>query len=100
MLSWKSCSKEIRPIQVRLLYSMVLINAAAPSNSQKNVLSGKSCSWRKSWAKAYTGRRYFSKVLYENDLKIKNKPSPERFNLRICIMKLSSGILNLVRLSL
>jgi hypothetical protein len=51
-----------------------------------------------SWA--HTDRRHFKKVLYENDLKIKNKPNPENFKLRIYTMKLSAGLLNLVRLSL
>jgi hypothetical protein len=53
-----------------------------------------------SWAKAHTDQRHFQKVLYENDLKIKNKPNPENFKLRIYTMKLSAGLLNLMRLSL
>jgi hypothetical protein len=53
-----------------------------------------------SWAKAHTEWHDFKKILYENDLKIKNKPNPENFKLRIYTMKLSAGLLNLVRLSL
>jgi hypothetical protein len=53
-----------------------------------------------SWAKAHTDWRHFKKVLYENNLKIKHKPNPENFKLRIYTMKLSSSFLNLVRLSL
>jgi hypothetical protein len=53
-----------------------------------------------SWDKAHTDWHHFKKVLYENDLKIKSKPNPENFTLRIYTMKLSAGLLNLVRLSL
>jgi hypothetical protein len=53
-----------------------------------------------SWAKTHTDWCHFLKVLYENDLKIKNKPNPENFKLRIYTIKLSAGLLNLVRLSL
>jgi hypothetical protein len=53
-----------------------------------------------SWAKAHTDWHHFKKVRYENDLKIENKPNPENFKLRIYTMKLSAGLLNLVRLSL
>jgi hypothetical protein len=53
-----------------------------------------------SWAKEHTDWRHFKKVLYENDLKIKKKPNPENFKLCIYTMKLSAGLLNLVRLSL
>jgi hypothetical protein len=49
---------------------------------------------QESWAKAHTDWRNFKKFLYENDLKIKNKPNREN------LMKLSAGLLNLVRLSL
>jgi hypothetical protein len=50
------------------------------------MLSGKSCSWEKSSAKAHPGGRYFKKVLYENDFKINNKPDLEYIKLRIyCI---------------
>jgi hypothetical protein len=44
---------------------MVLMTAGAPEKFLNNMLSGKSCSWRKSWAKAH-------RVLYEMILKIKN----------------------------
>jgi hypothetical protein len=37
-----------------------------------------------SWAKAHTDWRHFKKVLYENDLKIKNKPNPYLYNEVIC----------------
>jgi hypothetical protein len=63
------------------------------------MLSGKSCSWRKSRAKGHTGRRHFQKFLFENDLKIKNKNNPESFKLPIYTMKSSAGLPNLVRLS-
>jgi hypothetical protein len=32
-----------------------------------------------SWAKAHTDWHHFKKFLYENELKIKNKPNPENF---------------------
>jgi hypothetical protein len=53
-----------------------------------------------SWAKAHKDWHHFKKVLYENNLKIKNKPNLENFKLHIYTMKLSAGLLNLVRLSL
>jgi hypothetical protein len=45
-----------------------------------------------SWAKAHTDWCHFKKVLYEKDLKIKLKPYPENFKLRIYTMKLSAGL--------
>jgi hypothetical protein len=58
--------------------------------------------WRKSWAKEHTVRRHLKNILYENHLKIKNKPNQESFKLCIQIyrMNLSTGLPNLVRLSL
>jgi hypothetical protein len=51
-----------------------------------------------SWAKAHTDwhnfKKFFMKTIF------KNKPNPENFKLRIYTMKLSAGLLNLVRLSL
>jgi hypothetical protein len=35
------------------------------------------------WGKARPDWRHFKKVLYDNDLKIKNKSYPENFKLRI-----------------
>jgi hypothetical protein len=64
------------------------------------LLSGKFSSWEKSRAKAHPHGRHFYKVLYENDLKIKNKPDPGYFKLCIYTMKLSAGLPNLVRQSL
>jgi hypothetical protein len=43
-------------------------------------------------AKAHPDGRHFFKVLHENNLKIKNKPNPENFKLRIYTMKLSAGL--------
>jgi hypothetical protein len=70
--------------------------------SVKNMLSMKSCSWdtvnpglKRTWIGAI-----LSKFLYENYLKIKNKPNPENFKLRIYITNLSAGLPNLARLSL
>jgi hypothetical protein len=44
------------------------------------------------WAKAYTDGCYFNIVPNENNLKIKNKPNPENFELCIYTMKLSVGL--------
>jgi hypothetical protein len=44
------------------------------------MLSGQSCSWEKTWAKAHMGGYDFKKILYENDPKIKNKHDSENFN--------------------
>jgi hypothetical protein len=52
------------------------------------MLSGKSCSWRKSKAKAHTDRRHLKKILFDNDLKLKNNPYPENFKLPIYTVKL------------
>jgi hypothetical protein len=68
--------------------------------SSDEMLPGKSCSWRNPGLKRTWIGAILKKVLYENDLKIKNKPNPENFNLRIYTIKLSAGLLNLVRLSL
>jgi hypothetical protein len=43
------------------------------------MLSGKFWSWEKSRAKAHPDRRHFEKVLYENDLKIKDKPEKTNY---------------------
>jgi hypothetical protein len=64
------------------------------------LLFGKSYSLKKSRAKAHMDERHFKNILYENDLKIINKPNPENLKLHICTMKLSAGLPNLVRLSL
>jgi hypothetical protein len=61
------------------------------------MLSGKSCFWEKSRAKAHPDGRHFYKVLYEHNLKIKNKPDPEK--MRMYTMNLSASLPNLVRLS-
>jgi hypothetical protein len=64
------------------------------------LLPGKSCSWKNPGLKGTRIGAIFKNVLYDNDLKIKNKPNPENFKLRIYTMNLSAGLLNLVRLSL
>jgi hypothetical protein len=43
----------------------------------KNMLLGNPASGRKPGQKRTLDRHYFKKVLYANDLKIKNKPDPE-----------------------
>jgi hypothetical protein len=60
------------------------------------LLSGKSCSSEESRAKVHPYKCHFSKVLYDKDLKIKNKPNLENFELCIYTMKLSAGLPNLV----
>jgi hypothetical protein len=64
------------------------------------MLSGKSCNKEESWPKTHTERRHFQKMLYENDLKIKNKPNSENFKLRTYALKLPAGAPNFVILSL
>jgi hypothetical protein len=88
-----------------------LCGKSAPERSFSGVLderwskflSGKSCSWRKSCTgtgtKEQTARRHFQKVQCENDI-LKNKHNPESFELKIYPMRPSTGLPNLVRLSL
>jgi hypothetical protein len=63
-------------------------------------LSGTFFSSEEYRAKVHPDGRHFYKVLFENDLKIKNKPTPENFKLQIYTRKLSAGLPNLVILSL
>jgi hypothetical protein len=39
-----------------------------------NLLSGKSCTWGKSSSKAHPDRLHFQKLLFANNLEIKNNP--------------------------
>jgi hypothetical protein len=82
MLSGKSCSKEY----LRKGSEAPLAWFQFPQKHLKiseNMLSGISCCWEKSRANGHLDRRHFLKVLYENDLKIKNKPDQEYCKLRI-----------------
>jgi hypothetical protein len=60
--------------------------------SAKNMLSVKTSSWEKSRANVHPDERHFLYVLYENCTKIKNKPNPKYFQLRIYTMTLSAGL--------
>jgi hypothetical protein len=63
-------------------------------------LPGKSCSWRNPGLKRTQIGAIFKKFFMKTILKSKKKPNPENFKLPIYTMKLSAGLLNLVRLSL
>jgi hypothetical protein len=94
LLRRSSFSTEMRIFREKTGFPMCMV-------SWDEIAPGKSFSWEKFRAKADLDRRHFYKVLYENDLNIKNKPVPENFKLCILYtMKLSAGLPNLVRLSL
>jgi hypothetical protein len=78
---------------------VVLITAGAPENSRKtcslgNPAPGGNSGPKRTWVGA------IKKKNYENYFKIKNKPNPESFKLRIYTMKLSADLPKLVSLSL
>jgi hypothetical protein len=66
---------------------VVLITTGAPENSRKTCSPGNPAPGRNPGLRPPRYRRHLKKVLYENDLKIKNKPNPKTsylYNENIC----------------